>query len=258
VGRAASTGSISVTTGAGNFGIGDAGTTGISATGSINCGQFGQGANSTASSVQFGSTVMVDYGNTRVGIGQTTPTAKLHLGAGSATANTAPIKLTTGAYNTAAVAGQIEWDSATDENLTFSPSTTRYLIPMVDSGVVRLTSGRIPFATTNGRLTDDGDFTFATDTLTVTKIAATQFTGNITVADGINVVLNTTTGTKIGTATTQKIGLWNATPIVQPTTAVAAATFVANTSGIVDDTATFDGYTIGQIVKALRNIGALA
>ena len=69
---------------------------------------------------------------------------------------------------------------------------------------------------------------------------------------------DTTTGLKIGTATSQKLSLWNATPIVQPTTAVAAATFVANTSGIVNDTATFDGYTIGQIVKALRNIGALA
>ena len=33
-----------------------------------------------------------------------------------------------------------------------------------------LTSGRVPFATTNGRLTDDADMTFATDTLTVTKI----------------------------------------------------------------------------------------
>ena len=82
--------------------------------------------------------------------------------------------------------------------------------------------------------------------------------GNLTAGEGINIVTGTTTGTKIGTATTQKLGLWNATPIVQPTTAVTAATFVANTSGIVDDSATFDGYTIGQIVKALRNIGALA
>lgn len=73
-----------------------------------------------------------------------------------------------------------------------------------------------------------------------------------------NIITDTVTGTKIGTATTQKLGFWNATPIVQPTTSVAAATFVANTSGIVNDTATFDGYTIGQIVKALRNIGVLA
>ena len=34
----------------------------------------------------------------------------------------------------------------------------------------------------------------------------------------------------------------------------AAATFVTNTSLIANDTATFDGYTLGQAVKALRNI----
>ena len=73
-----------------------------------------------------------------------------------------------------------------------------------------------------------------------------------------NIKIDTVTGVKIGTATTQKIGFWNATPIVQPTTAVAAATFVANTSAILNDTATFDGYTIGQVVKALRNTGILA
>jgi len=73
-----------------------------------------------------------------------------------------------------------------------------------------------------------------------------------------NIITDTTTGTKIGTATGQKFAFWNATPIVQPTTAGAAATFVANTSGIANDTATFDGYTIGQVVKALRNMGVLA
>jgi hypothetical protein len=36
-----------------------------------------------------------------------------------------------------------------------------------------LTSGRIPFATTGGELIDDGDLTFATDTLTATKIVGT-------------------------------------------------------------------------------------
>ncbi len=76
--------------------------------------------------------------------------------------------------------------------------------------------------------------------------------------DAYNLAFNATTGTKIGTATSQKLSLWNATPIVQPTTAVAAATFVANTSLIANDTATFDGYTIGQVVKALRNTGILA
>jgi hypothetical protein len=82
--------------------------------------------------------------------------------------------------------------------------------------------------------------------------------GSISLADGVNIVAGTSTGTKIGTATSQKLSVWNATPIVQPTTAIAAATFAANTSAIANDTATFDGYTIGQVVKALRNMGALA
>jgi hypothetical protein len=82
--------------------------------------------------------------------------------------------------------------------------------------------------------------------------------GHNTFGEAVNIIVGTTTGTKFGTATTQKMGWWNTTPIVQPTTAVAAATFVANTSLISNDTATFDGYTIGQVVKALRNMGLLA
>jgi len=53
------------------------------------------------------------------------------------------------------------------------------------------------------------------------------------------------------------VGFYNVAAIARPTTAVASATFVANTSAIANDTATFDGYTIGQVVKALRNFGLL-
>lgn len=88
----------------------------------------------------------------------------------------------------------------------------------------------------------------------------TTLTANtsLTMADAANIVVNATTGTKIGTATSQKIGFFNAAPVVQQTTAVSAAAFVANTSGIVDDTATFGGYTMGQVVAALKNLGLLA
>jgi hypothetical protein len=37
-----------------------------------------------------------------------------------------------------------------------------------------------------------------------------------TLSDGSNIAVGTTTGTKIGTATTQKLGFFNATPVVQP------------------------------------------
>ena len=70
--------------------------------------------------------------------------------------------------------------------------------------------------------------------------------------------MGTVTGKKIGTATSQKLAFWNATPIAQPTTAVASATRVGGGGSTVTDTDTFDGYTVAQIVKALRNTGLLA
>lgn len=94
--------------------------------------------------------------------------------------------------------------------------------------------------------------TGGTDRLTLT-------TTDITVADSFNFIFNTTTGTKIGTATTQKLGFWNATPIVQPTTAVGSATLVSPGAGTnIKSDDTFDGYTLQQIVKLIRNLGIAA
>jgi hypothetical protein len=83
-------------------------------------------------------------------------------------------------------------------------------------------------------------------------------TGDCTVTDAVNFILGSTTGHKFGTATTQKLSFWNATPIVQPTTAVAAATLSSLGGTALTSTDTFDGYTLLQVVKALRNIGLLA
>jgi len=83
-----------------------------------------------------------------------------------------------------------------------------------------------------------------------------NFGGNINMPD-VNLVLGTGAGTKIGTATGQKLAFWNKAPIIQPTNAIAAAAFVANTSLIANDTATFGGYTIGQIAAALIATGIL-
>jgi len=54
------------------------------------------------------------------------------------------------------------------------------------------------------------------------------------------------------------VGFFGAAPVAQQTAAVVAGAFVANTSGIADDTATFDGYTMGQVVAALKAYGMLA
>lgn len=72
--------------------------------------------------------------------------------------------------------------------------------------------------------------------LTSTSVAATgdiAATGHITMTDAKNIVINATTGTKIGTGTSQKIGFWNTTPAVQQT-GIAATT--DNSTGSAGDT----------------------
>ena len=63
---------------------------------------------------------------TNVGIGTISPTAVLHLKAGTATANTAPLKFTTGTNTTVAVAGQIEYNNTF--HLTNSDATRRHIV----------------------------------------------------------------------------------------------------------------------------------
>lgn len=89
--------------------------------------------------------------------------------------------------------------------------------------------------TANGGITCDTDkFTVADTTgntvvggtLTVTGAqtltGATTHAGNVTLSD-VNVVLGTATGTKVGTSAAQKLGFYNATPVVQPAGAGQAA-----------------------------------
>ncbi len=104
-----------------------------------------------------------------LGIGQRVPTAAVHIKAGTATASTAPLKFTSGTLLTSAEAGAVEF--LTDDFYgTITTGAARKGIVLNDG--TALTSGRVPFATTNGRLTDDSDLTFATDTLTATKLSA--------------------------------------------------------------------------------------
>lgn len=58
----------------------------------------------------------------------------------------------------------------------------------------------------------------STSTVNLVSSSDWSFTSStLTIGDGNNIVINTTTGTKIGTGATQKIGFWNATPAVQST-----------------------------------------
>ena len=77
--------------------------------------------------------------------------------------------------------------------------------------------------------------------------------GHLTAADALNIIVNATTGTKIATATTQKLGFWNATPVVQQ---VGGVTITNNvTAGGVDNTiANYTDLTIyANDAAAIRN-----
>lgn len=79
-----------------------------------------------------------------------------------------------------------------------------------------------------------------------------------------NISTDTTTGSKIGLSTTQKIGLWNTTPVVQYSTTGTSTGFSAATGTAVLSASTFTGntgstaYTISDIVRALKLMGVLA
>lgn len=64
-------------------------------------------------------------GSGHVGIGTTSPTANLHLSAGTATAHTAPLKFTSGTNLSTVEDGAVEYDGA---NYSASVSTTRYTL----------------------------------------------------------------------------------------------------------------------------------
>lgn len=53
------------------------------------------------------------------------------------------------------------------------------------------------------------------------------------------------------------MGFYGTAPIAQPATGGASSTFTVNTGTAVNTGSTFDGYTIAQVVKALRNTGLL-
>lgn len=89
------------------------------------------------------------YGS--VGVGGVTPTAILHLKAGTATASTAPLKFNSGTVLTSPEAGAVEFNTD-DFFATITTGTARKGL-VLDDGT-RLSSGKIPVATTNGRLID--------------------------------------------------------------------------------------------------------
>ena len=70
------------------------------------------------------------------------------------------------------------------------------------------------------------------DTKLASFIKSDRFTFEklLQILDGRNIQTGRTTGTKLGTATDQKIGFWNTTPVIQPTALTAQLTSITHTA----------------------------
>lgn len=166
-------------------------------------------------------------------------------------------------------------DSSGNVKLGFASSTTTF------TGDVTMSNGKdIIFSGTTGQcqilVTDNlasalviGEGSNAYITIITTDSSeAVQFSKQITLADAVNIVVDTTTGTKIGTATTQKLGFFNATPVVQRSAYTqtystadkthanpTAVALTDNSGGTANTTiqALSDGTTYANDVAAIRN-----
>jgi len=128
------------------------------------------------------------------------------------------------------------------------------------AGSTAATSGPLKF--TSGSLmttAEVGVVEFLTDkfygTITTGPARKEFIQGDNAITEGVNLILGTTTGTKIGTATSQKLGFYNATPIVQPS---AYTTSNVTTDRTYDANATtLDEVAdvLGTLIADLKSLG---
>jgi hypothetical protein len=142
--------------------------------------------------------------------------------------------------------------AASSDELVIARSGANYKVTAASLAALRLPAGSAGQVQYNNAGALGG-----TSTISISGTAVTW-------ADATTWVLGTTTGLKIGTATTQKLGFYNATPVAQQATTGTTTGFTAGSGTTVRDDSTFTGgtgtkaYTIGDLVKALKNLGLLA
>jgi len=114
-------------------------------------------------------------------------------------------------------------------------------------GAVRLSSAQGVYWRNNTNTANDGSITYSAGGYLLTKATAGIdlavngptvlgiLPSHVQTGDGVVMSFGTVTGTKIGTATTQKFAFWGAAPIVRPTATPAAAVDPATTMALVND-----------------------
>lgn len=120
-------------------------------------------------------------------------------------------------------------------NATTGPHTITLRTP-VGAGVVIPAGGNLP-------VVGDGS---------AIRVALTALPSAVTLGDGAHLVLGSATGTQIGTATSQRLGLWGVTPTVQPAGADQALVTLGNVDGAIGGLVISNPPTQAE-VTALRN-----
>jgi hypothetical protein len=75
--------------------------------------------------------------------------------------------------------------------------------------------------------------------------------------NGVNIFTGLVTGTMFGTSDLQKLSFYGQIPVRQPDTGVTPLTKLTFGGSPVGELDTFGGYTIGQVVAALQQLGLL-
>lgn len=132
------------------------------------------------------------------------------------------------------------------------PGDRRLYIRSEIGSPISLGNDHLNFAASTGIISIGG-----TDTVSLSAAA-------ITLTDAVNIIVGSSTGTKFGTGTGQKLGFWNATPVAQYAATGTTAGFTAGSGTAANSDSTYTGdvgssaYTVGDIVAALKKCGIMA
>lgn len=147
------------------------------------------------------TTKLTILGNGNVGIGTTTPTAALHLKAGTAAVNTAPLKFTSGTNLTTPESGAIEFDGT---NLYYTTSTPTRMTLATTSGSSFTNTSSI--ANSGGNITLAPVATTGTVLINSGTTSINSTSGALTVTGGAGVSGDLFTGASINAGTTLSVG----------------------------------------------------
>jgi hypothetical protein len=187
-----------------------------------------------------GTSRAVVTGAGNVGIGTSSPLSALHVRGTSATTNTGATILADSSASLAAdIGGSIAF-RATD-------GTDVRTYGLIRGGKTNAGSGGFDgYLALETRANAQANTTERLRITNAGRVGIGTTSPSSLLADAGDITVGTTTGTKIGTATTQKLGFYNATPVVQPA-AVADATDAATVITQLND-----------LLAKLRTLGIIA